>query len=101
MQFPISDAAASGFAASFYEALAANASVEEALTRTRLLLRGAKSLEWGTPVLYTDSAGEPLLPRGGVGTASRPEPESGPAPAARIDGSEAAMARRRLWQLYQ
>jgi hypothetical protein len=104
MQFPISDAAASRFAANFYEALAANASVEEALTRTRLLLRGAKSLEWGTPVLYTDSAGEPLLPRprqGGVGTESRPEPESGPAPVARIDDSEAAMARRRLWQLYQ
>jgi hypothetical protein len=104
MQFPISDAAASRFAANFYEALAANASVEEALTRTRLLLRGAKSLEWGTPVLYTDSAGEPLLPRprqGGVGTESRPVPESGPAPVARIDDSEAAMARRRLWQLYQ
>ncbi len=108
MQFPISDTAASSFAANFYESLAANAPVEEALTRTRLLIKGAKSLEWGTPVLYTDSGGEPLLPGARPGGAeSRPEPESGPEPAAplqrapRINGGEAATARRRLRQLYQ
>ncbi len=110
MQFPISDTAASSFAANFYESLAANAPVEAALTRTRLLIKGAKSLEWGTPVLYTDSGAEPLLPGarpGGAGTESGPEPESDPAPVAplqpapRIDDGEAATARRRLRQLYQ
>jgi hypothetical protein len=105
MQFPISDAGASSFAANFYDALAANLSVEEALTRTRLLLKSAKSLEWGTPVLYTDADDAPLLPgRRPNGSGSESEPESRPA---RVTASpspiddETAMARRRLRMLYQ
>jgi hypothetical protein len=105
MQFPISDVAASSFAANFYESLAANAPVEEALTRTRLLIRGAKSLEWGTPVLYTDAVGAPLLPGvrpngAGADAASDAAPAAPPPGAPRADGSEAALARRSLRRLY-
>jgi hypothetical protein len=110
MQFPISDVAAASFAANFYESLAANAPVEEALTRTRLLIRSAKSLEWGTPVLYTDTVGAPLFPGARPGaepeSEAPTEPEPGPARAATPAGAarsddETAMARRRLRMLYQ
>jgi WD40 repeat protein len=57
MQFSISDGAAQTFAASFYQALAHNRGVDEAVRIGRIALSGwhADTLEWITPVLYMRS----------------------------------------------
>jgi WD40 repeat protein len=54
MQYDISDAAAIEFSRTFYEALASDIPVDEAVTQARKSIRLASqnSVEWGTPVLY-------------------------------------------------
>ncbi|MBV9135000.1 MAG: CHAT domain-containing protein, partial [Chloroflexi bacterium] len=54
MQYEISDAAAIEFSRTFYEALASDIRVDEAVTQARKAIRLASqnSVEWGTPVLY-------------------------------------------------
>ncbi|WP_367321450.1 CHAT domain-containing protein [Streptomyces sp. HUAS ZL42] len=54
MQFAVTDKAATRFSASFYDALAAGRSVDEAVRVGRVALVAGKddSLEWATPVLY-------------------------------------------------
>ncbi|MBN1580067.1 MAG: CHAT domain-containing protein [Anaerolineae bacterium] len=53
MQYPISDAAAVEFTASFYGALAANLPIDASVSEARkaLSLAQPQSIEWGTPVL--------------------------------------------------
>jgi hypothetical protein len=95
MQFPISEPAAASFAASFYDNLAENAPIEDALTRTRLLIK-AKSIEWGSPVLYTHS-------RGGRLFADIRRPDAAPAAppeTPRTAAGETTRARRRLQELF-
>ena len=57
MQYEITDDAALEFTRTFYTALAAKASVETAVTEARVAIgiEVRKTLEWGTPVLYTRS----------------------------------------------
>ncbi|MER6733155.1 CHAT domain-containing WD40 repeat protein [Streptomyces puniciscabiei] len=57
MQFPVTDKAAVLFARAFYQALAANRPVDEAVRTARIALRADKddSLECFTPVLYQRS----------------------------------------------
>ena len=57
MQYEITDDAALEFTRTFYKALAAKASVETAVTEARVAIgiEVRKTLEWGTPVLYTRS----------------------------------------------
>jgi hypothetical protein len=54
MQYEISDRAAIAFARGFYTAIAAQHSVEHAVTRGRRAVKLARTntLEWATPVLY-------------------------------------------------
>ena len=54
MQFAVSDPAAKAFAAGFYQAIAHNRSIAEAVRIGRIGIRGTseKTLEWITPVLY-------------------------------------------------
>ncbi len=54
MQFAISDPAAKAFAAGFYQAIATNRSISEAVRVGRIGIAGTGpgTLEWATPVLY-------------------------------------------------
>ncbi|WP_239310247.1 CHAT domain-containing protein [Frankia sp. Cj3] len=54
MQFAVSDPAAKAFAAGFYQAIATNRSISEAVRVGRIGIAGANAttLEWATPVLY-------------------------------------------------
>jgi hypothetical protein len=54
MQATVSDAAAIGFAGSFYRELARGAAVDHAVTEARLAL-GRESQEWATPVLFLEA----------------------------------------------
>jgi len=70
MQFEVIDAMAVGFSRSFYGALAAGLSLDEAMTLGRLAMlqetgAGAEevvNLEWGVPVLYSRLPGGSILP---------------------------------------
>lgn len=53
MQFPISDDAAINLAGAFYDHLAANQPLEEALTHARKMVKATSPVEWGIPVLFT------------------------------------------------
>src|SRR5688572_9193187 len=56
MQYEISDEAATTFAKEFYDALADGFAVDAALGEARkAMLMNGHGLEWGTPVLYTQS----------------------------------------------
>ncbi|WP_159037145.1 CHAT domain-containing protein [Streptomyces specialis] len=63
MQFSITDDAAKAFSAAFYQALAHNRGVDEAVRTGRIALSGwhADTLEWITPVLYMRSHDSRLL----------------------------------------
>jgi predicted Ser/Thr protein kinase len=68
MQHPVSDPAATRFALTFYDALAAWTPIDVAVTMARYAVkrRGPGSLEWGTPVLFLRSRTSTLLrPPGG------------------------------------
>ena len=70
MQFAVSDPAAKAFAAGFYQAIAHNRSIAEAVRIGRIGIRGTseETLEWITPVLYLrgdDAALFEVLPRRG------------------------------------
>src|SRR5262249_14872555 len=53
MQFAITDPAAKAFAAGFYQAIATNRSISEAVRVGRIGIAGTgATLEWATPVLY-------------------------------------------------
>lgn len=93
MQFPISEPAASRFAASFYEQIAENAPVEDAITRTRLMIKD-KSIEWGTPVLYTHARGGRLF--AGI----RRDGTSATLSGSAVRGDAETRARRRLRELF-
>jgi hypothetical protein len=93
MQFPISEPAASRFAASFYEQIAENAPIEDAITRTRLMIKD-KSLEWGSPVLYTHARGGRLF--AGI----RRDSASPTLTGSVVRADAEAKARRRLQQLF-
>jgi hypothetical protein len=58
MQFEITDQAAIEFSRSFYEAIADGAPIDTALGEARksMSIANQRSLEWGTPVLYTHAA---------------------------------------------
>ena len=94
MQFPISELAASRFAASFYEQIAENAPIEDAITRTRLMIKD-KSIEWGSPVLYTHARGGRLF-AGITGRDSASATLSGSA----VRADDETRARRRLQELF-
>jgi hypothetical protein len=94
MQFPISEPAASRFAASFYEQIADNAPIEDAVTRTRLMIKD-KSIEWGSPVLYTRARGGRLF-AGITGRDSASATLSGSA----VRAGDETRARRRLQELF-
>jgi hypothetical protein len=94
MQFPISEPAASRFAASFYEQIADNAPIEDAITRTRLMIKD-KSIEWGSPVLYTRARGGRLF-AGITGRDSASATLSGSA----VRAGDETRARRRLQELF-
>ena len=69
MQFAVSDPAAKAFAAGFYQAIAHNHSIAEAVRIGRIGIRGTSeaTLEWITPVLYLrgdDAALFEVLPDG-------------------------------------
>ncbi|HET6561441.1 MAG TPA: CHAT domain-containing protein [Marmoricola sp.] len=69
MQFAVSDPAAKAFAAGFYQAIAHNHSIAEAVRIGRIGIRGTgeETLEWITPVLYLrgdDAALFEVLPGG-------------------------------------
>src|SRR4051812_45012921 len=57
MQYEISDPAAISFARGFYDAIAAQQPVDQAVTRARRAIRISRrsTLEWATPVLYLRS----------------------------------------------
>jgi hypothetical protein len=63
MQFSITDGAARVFSGAFYEALAHNRGVDEAVRHGRIALAGwdADTMEWVTPVLYMRSGDRYLL----------------------------------------
>ena len=52
MQFSVSDAAAVAFARGFYDSLAKDGIVDEAVQSGRISMLGGDNLEWVTPVLY-------------------------------------------------
>jgi len=58
MQYEIGDLAAVGFAQTLYDSLAEGIAVDRAVAEARKAMRitARKSLEWGTPVLYMNSA---------------------------------------------
>jgi CHAT domain-containing protein len=58
MQYEISDTAAIGFARGFYDAIAAQQPVDQAVTRARRAIKISRrsTLEWATPVLYLRSS---------------------------------------------
>ncbi len=69
MQFAVSDPAAKAFAAGFYQAIAHNRTIAEAVRIGRIGIRGTSeaTLEWITPVLYLrgdDAALFKVLPGG-------------------------------------
>lgn len=100
MQFPISEPSASRFATSFYEQIADNALIEDAITRTRLMIKD-KSLEWGSPVLYTHARGGRLFAGvRGAAPAATPTREPTREPAPRADDGQTTQARRRLQALF-
>lgn len=63
MQFAVSDPAAKAFAAGFYQAIAHNHSIAEAVRVGRIGIRGTseETLEWITPVLYLRGDDAPLF----------------------------------------
>ncbi len=63
MQFAVSDPAAKAFAAGFYQAIAHNHSIAEAVRIGRIGIRGTgeQTLEWITPVLYLRGDDAPLF----------------------------------------
>jgi tetratricopeptide (TPR) repeat protein len=63
MQFAVSDPAAKAFAAGFYQAIAHNHSVADAVRVGRIGIRGTgeDTLEWVTPVLYLRGQDAPLF----------------------------------------
>ncbi len=63
MQFAVSDPAAKAFAAGFYQAIAYNHSIAEAVRFGRIGIRGTgeETLEWITPVLYLRGDDAPLF----------------------------------------
>jgi len=63
MQFAVSDPAAKAFAAGFYQAIAHNHSIAEAVRIGRIGIRGTgeHTLEWITPVLYLRGDDAPLF----------------------------------------
>ncbi|MEU2062830.1 CHAT domain-containing protein [Streptomyces sp. NPDC013455] len=77
MQFPVTDKAAALFSRAFYQALAANRPVDEAVRTGRIALRADKddSLECFTPVLYQRSGDARLFDL----TSARPAPDPGKA----------------------
>ncbi|MFI1971240.1 CHAT domain-containing protein [Streptomyces cinnamoneus] len=89
MQFAVTDKAAARFAASFYQAVAFNRSVDEAVRigRVALVVDKDDSLEWATPVLYLRGRNARLFDLGVTEDDGGPEPEPSPPPvppAARI-----------------
>lgn len=56
MQFPISDGAAARMSEGFYNALANNRPVDDAVMIARKFIKDWPSAEWGIPVLYMRSA---------------------------------------------
>ena len=104
MQFAVSDPAAKAFAAGFYQAIAYNHSVANAVRIGRIGIRGTsqETLEWVTPVLYLRGDDAPLFT---VLDSDEPAPSStepGPLEAAHAAAAQAlyqqAMARLRVGQ---
>lgn len=90
MQFAVSDPAAKAFAAGFYQAIAHNHSIAEAVRIGRIGIRGTgeETLEWVTPVLYlrgVDAALFDVLPGGPE------EREEGPTLTPQAAAEEAAV----------
>jgi tetratricopeptide (TPR) repeat protein len=92
MQFAVSDPAAKAFAAGFYQAIAHNHSVADAVRIGRIGIRGTSedTLEWVTPALYLRGDDAPLFtvlppPAGSKATDEVPTPEE----AARRAGAQA------------
>ena len=88
MQFAVSDPAAKAFAAGFYQAIAHNHSIAEAVRIGRIGIRGTseETLEWITPVLYLrgdDAALFEVLP-------ARPEQRDAAAELSPQDAAEEA-----------
>jgi tetratricopeptide (TPR) repeat protein len=88
MQFAVSDPAAKAFAAGFYQAIAHNHSVADAVRIGRIGIRGTSedTLEWVTPALYLRGDDAPLFtvvpPTGDAVGESGPTPEQAASHAA-------------------
>ena len=63
MQFSVSEEAAAAFAGKFYEAIDANAPIDDAVTQGRLAIQVGREedVEWATPVLFMRSRDGQLL----------------------------------------
>jgi tetratricopeptide (TPR) repeat protein len=74
MQFPITDGAAIGMSGGFYNALANNAPIDDAITTARKFIQVQSKVEFGIPVLYMRSTDGKIFqvdnPRPAVGTAT-------------------------------
>jgi tetratricopeptide (TPR) repeat protein len=76
MQFPITDGAATGMSEGFYNALANNAPIDDAITTARKFIQVQSKVEFGIPVLYMRSADGKIFdvvnprPAAGVATAA-------------------------------
>ena len=100
MQYKINDLAASRFAQQFYEHLAAGDPVDKAVTEARIAMDfGARTIEWGSPVLYMQSQDGVLFELSGPLDAGVRSPPlavvdiAGPGAAPRV----AAAVKERTW----
>lgn len=76
MQYEITDEAALVFAGEFYEAIARNVAVDEAVSRARESVRvNLRSLEWATPVLFLASEEATLFDVAPTPETRQPRPE--------------------------
>jgi tetratricopeptide (TPR) repeat protein len=91
MQFAVSDPAAKAFAAGFYQAIAHNHSVADAVRIGRIGIRGTSedTLEWVTPALYLRGADAPLFTVLGSNQATGDITAPAPEQAARLAGAQA------------
>jgi hypothetical protein len=98
MQFAVSDPAAMAFSAGFYQAIAHNRTVAEAVRIGRIGIRGIgeHTLEWVTPVVYLrgeDTALFDVLPSPPDGEAQELSPEDAAREAAALALYQEAMAK--------
>jgi tetratricopeptide (TPR) repeat protein len=91
MQFAVSDPAAKAFAAGFYQAIAHNHSVADAVRIGRIGIRGTSedTLEWVTPALYLRGDDAPLFTVLGAPQATGDTTVPSPEQAARLAGAQA------------